>query len=100
VQNRTSLDPCSLEKYFFDGEKNRTNSFNKVLDWIFQNINELQKEKTEGSDKKPIPSVSVPGAGIEPAQHCYHWCLRPARLPIPPSGHKENLVNMLNFNTL
>ena len=28
----------------------------------------------------------VPGAGIEPAQHCYHWCLRPARLPIPPSG--------------
>ena len=28
----------------------------------------------------------VPGAGIEPAQHCCHWCLRPARLPIPPSG--------------
>jgi hypothetical protein len=31
-------------------------------------------------------SFSVPGAGIEPAQHCCHWCLRPARLPIPPSG--------------
>jgi hypothetical protein len=28
----------------------------------------------------------VPGAGIEPAQHRCHWCLRPARLPIPPSG--------------
>ena len=28
----------------------------------------------------------VPGAGIEPARHCCHWCLRPARLPIPPSG--------------
>ncbi len=28
----------------------------------------------------------VPGAGIEPAQPCGHWCLRPARLPIPPSG--------------
>jgi hypothetical protein len=31
-------------------------------------------------------SFLVPGAGIEPAQHCCHWCLRPARLPIPPSG--------------
>ena len=28
----------------------------------------------------------VPGAGIEPAQPCGYWCLRPARLPIPPSG--------------
>ena len=31
-------------------------------------------------------SVFVPGAGIEPAQPCGHWFLRPARLPIPPSG--------------
>ena len=29
----------------------------------------------------------VPEAGVEPAQPCGHWCLRPARLPIPPSGH-------------
>ncbi len=28
----------------------------------------------------------VPRAGIEPAQYCYHWCLRPTRLPIPPPG--------------
>ena len=28
----------------------------------------------------------VPGAGIEPAWTCIHWCLRPARLPIPPPG--------------
>ena len=31
-------------------------------------------------------SFSVPRAGIEPARYCYHWCLRPARLPIPPPG--------------
>jgi hypothetical protein len=74
------------EKILFDGEKYRTTSYNKVLDWIFQNTNELQKKKTEGSDEKSVSSVSVPGAGIEPAQHCCHWCLRPARLPIPPSG--------------
>jgi site-specific DNA recombinase len=30
--------------------------------------------------------ASVPGAGVEPAQYCYHWCLRPTRLPIPPPG--------------
>ena len=28
----------------------------------------------------------VPRAGIEPAWVLPHWCLRPARLPIPPSG--------------
>ena len=28
----------------------------------------------------------VPGAGIEPARVLPHWCLRPTRLPIPPSG--------------
>jgi hypothetical protein len=80
------------EKILFDGEKYRTNSYNNVLDGIIQNTNELQKKKTEGSDKKSVSSVSVPGAGIEPAQHCYHWCLRPARLPIPPSGRKKRTL--------
>ena len=28
----------------------------------------------------------VPRAGIEPARTFVHWCLRPTRLPIPPSG--------------
>ena len=28
----------------------------------------------------------VPGAGIEPARANAHWFLRPARLPVPPSG--------------
>ena len=30
----------------------------------------------------------VPGAGVEPAWYCYHRILSPARLPIPPLGHK------------
>ena len=30
--------------------------------------------------------LMVPGAGIEPARVLPHWCLRPTRLPIPPSG--------------
>ena len=35
---------------------------------------------------KQLPLLQVPGAGVEPAQPCGHWCLRPTRLPIPPSG--------------
>ena len=35
---------------------------------------------------KQLPLLQVPGAGVEPARHCCHWCLRPTRLPIPPSG--------------
>lgn len=36
----------------------------------------------------------VPGAGVEPARYCYHWCLRPARLPIPPSGLSTEIRNL------
>ena len=75
------------EKIVFDGENYRTNSFNKVLEWIYQNPNDLHNQKKEETDEISVSSVSVPGAGIEPAQHRCHWCLRPARLPIPPSGH-------------
>ena len=35
----------------------------------------------------------VPGAGIEPARENSHWFLRPARLPIPPSGLECNEPN-------
>ena len=37
-------------------------------------------------------SLSVPGVGIEPTRHCYHWILSPARLPIPPPGQMELLL--------
>ncbi len=33
----------------------------------------------------------VPRAGLEPAHHCWHWHLKPARLPIPPPGHWPGL---------
>ena len=32
----------------------------------------------------------VPGAGVEPAHPFGHWCLRPTRLPIPPSGLEDS----------
>ena len=39
-----------------------------------------------------LGGLKVPGAGIEPARHCYHWILSPARLPIPPPGQMELLL--------
>ena len=33
------------KKILFDGEKYQTNSYNKVLDWIFQNTNDLRQKK-------------------------------------------------------
>ena len=36
--------------------------------------------------KRRWGALLVPRAGIEPARTFVHWCLRPTRLPIPPSG--------------
>ena len=52
----------------------------------------METHKAKEDDIQVI-LFSVPGAGIEPAQPCSYWCLRPARLPIPPSGHKKCSVN-------
>jgi len=54
----------SLKKIEFDGEKYRTNSYNKDLEWIFQNTKELHDKKTEEQDQRSLSSVSVPGAGL------------------------------------
>jgi hypothetical protein len=57
----------------------------------------LGKRNESARSRSHSRPFSVPGAGIEPAQHCCHWCLRPARLPIPPSGHFTNLVAIMNL---
>ena len=46
----------------------------------------LLKEKNAHNHMTISVLFFVPRAGIEPARICIHWCLRPARLPIPPSG--------------
>ena len=80
------------EKIYFDGKKYRTNGYNKMLDLIFQETKQLQGCKKEKSPDNSEDFSSVPGAGIEPAQVLPHWCLRPARLPIPPSGPQSLLI--------
>ena len=58
----------------------------------FQETKQLQGCKKEKSPDNSEDFSSVPGAGIEPAQVLPHWCLRPARLPIPPSGPQSLLI--------
>ncbi len=42
----------------------RLGSYNKVLEWIFQNTNDLHNKKTEEQDQKSLSSVSVPRTGL------------------------------------
>ncbi len=76
------------EKIQFDGYSYRTDSYNAMLDLIYQQTNKLRGNEKAGIPENSEIPASVPGAGIEPAQPCGHWCLRPTRLPIPPSGLK------------
>ena len=75
------------EKIEFDGKTYRTNSYNKVLDLIYQGTNKLRGEEKKSGESFSTFSASVPRPGVEPGWKWIHWCLRPARLPIPPSGH-------------
>ena len=56
------------EKIEFDGIKYRTKSYNKVLDLIFQQTNELRGDKKEKGERFSSFSHSVPRAGVEPAR--------------------------------
>ncbi len=58
-----------------------------------------QSVTTDCTSCHPVPSPhnpdqrswllgSVPGAGFEPACPFGQWCLRPSRLPVPPSGRE------------
>ena len=71
-----------------------------MLDIIFQETKHLEGRKKRKSSHNREDFDSVPGAGVEPAQPCGHWCLRPARLPIPPSGQTVVAANVWIFAQL
>ena len=54
------------QKIQFDGEKYRTQSYNQVLDLIFQETKKLRGCEEEGIEKSEAVSHSVPRPGIEP----------------------------------
>lgn len=53
------------DKIEFDGEKYRTNSYNKVLDLIYQQTNELRGCKKEKGERITSFSDSVPRPAFE-----------------------------------
>ena len=55
------------ERIIFDGKSHRTNSYNSVLDLIYQQTNELRGIKKESRGNFNNFSACVPRAGIEPA---------------------------------
>ncbi len=57
-----------------------------LIHLIYQQTNELRGCKKEKGERNTSFSNSVPRPGVEPGWMLLHWCLRPARLPIPPSG--------------
>lgn len=65
----------------------RTTKVNEVAALIYQINSDLYKGKTGTYDENSSKFRLVPRAGVEPARVLPHWCLRPTRLPIPPSGH-------------
>ena len=54
------------EKIEFDGKTYRTNSYNKVLDLIYQQTNELREVEKKNGESFSTFSASVPRPGVEP----------------------------------
>ena len=75
------------ENCVFSEGKVRTEKLNNLLSLITYGDGRFGGfEKRKGSKFCSLSAI-VPRAGVEPACQRRHWCLRPARLPIPPSGH-------------
>ena len=54
------------EKIEFDGKTYRTNTYNKVLDLIYQETNKLRGEEKKNGESFSTFSASVPRPGVEP----------------------------------
>jgi site-specific DNA recombinase len=83
---RVVIGSTFSKKWNFSDLKGRTAYFNKSVELIYLINKTLGNKKAGGKKSFFFHSGSVPRAGVEPARPCDHRCLRPARLPIPPSG--------------
>ena len=70
----------------------------RFLDHHFQSGDQKWPNLRFWKEETPVECVLrgffVPRAGVEPAQGWTYWCLRPARLPIPPSGLQFLLIGV------
>ena len=61
----SSMFPQKIE---FDGEKYRTNSYNQVLDLIYQETKQLREGNVKKKERSDLLSNSVPRPGVEPGR--------------------------------
>lgn len=79
------------EKIEFDGKTYRTNSYNKVLDLIYQQTNELRGVEKKNGESFSTFSASVPRAAFEIIKVGKMWVKRKMR---------KNAIITLYFNML
>ncbi|GAB2540914.1 recombinase family protein [Rufibacter soli] len=89
VSVKRSVQETTFRGNIFYDKKNdtyRTERVNSVYHLITTITASYGNKKADLSLSIVNKSAGVPRAGVEPA-HQRYWCLRPTRLPIPPSGH-------------
>jgi site-specific DNA recombinase len=94
---RNIIGSTFSKKWVFSDVEGRTACFNKSIELIYLINKTLAHKKAGVKRSRSLHSGTVPRAGVEPARPCDHRCLRPARLPIPPSGQVlyERRINSL-----
>ena len=73
------VDPMFPEKIEFDGKTYRTNSYNKVLDLIYQQTNELRGVEKKSGESFSTFSASVPRPAFEIIKVGEIWVKRKTR---------------------
>jgi site-specific DNA recombinase len=85
-EKRIIIGSTFSKKWEFSDLGGRTACMSEPVRLIYLMNSRLQHKKTGVKANYSDHSGMVPRAGVEPARPCSHWCLRPTRLPIPPSG--------------
>lgn len=89
------------EKIEFDGIKYRTKSYNKVLDLIYQQTNELRGDKKEKGERFSSFSNSVPLTvlfsnqfleDLDKIWELRHWIPDPTKPILPPNKVQRTTV--------
>ena len=78
------------EEFDFDGKSYRTNTYNKVLDLIYLQTNELRGQKKRDSSDFPEKSLQVPPQGLDCATcRCAVVCSKVYTLPTSLKGRRS-----------
>ena len=83
------------EKFDFDGKSYRTNTYNKVLDLIYLQTNELRVQKKRDSSDFPEKSLQVPPQGLDCVTYSYAIVYSIWIFPLNPPLAKGDFARVL-----